>query len=98
MIYWISMDPTCDGGNGITRPLAVSISQILKQWPLISVYGLSALAAGLAFLLIVYASFIIMTSQGVPQKTQGRTGTSGVGHYGARHVDFWGCHLEIYRR
>lgn len=61
-------DPTCNGGDGINTALGcipVSDTNEFMGWILGWAIGVGG---GIAFLLIVYASFMIITSQGAPER------------------------------
>ena len=63
-----SSDPTCDGGNGINTAIGcipVEDTNQFMGWILGWAVGVGG---GIAFLLIVYASFMVMTSQGDPTR------------------------------
>lgn len=64
----VPSDPTCNGGNGIDTAIGcipVSDTNEFMGWILGWAIGVGG---GIAFLLIVYASFMIMTSQGNPER------------------------------
>lgn len=61
-------DPTCDGGNGIDTAIGcIPITDtnlfigFILRWAI-------GIGGGIAFLLIVYSAFMIMTSQGNPER------------------------------
>lgn len=61
-------DPTCNGGLGINSAIGcipVSDTNSFMGWILGWAVGVGG---GIAFLLIVYASFMVMTSQGDPTR------------------------------
>ncbi len=63
-----SSDPTCNGGQGIDTAIGcipVGDTNSFMGWILGWAVGVGG---GIAFLLIVYASFMVMTSQGDPAR------------------------------
>lgn len=61
-------DPTCLGGNGIDTAIGcipVNDTNVFMGWILGWAIGIGG---GIAFLLIIYASFMVMTSQGNPER------------------------------
>lgn len=63
-----SSDPTCMGGNGIDTAIGcipISDTNAFMGWVLGWAIGVGG---GIAFLLIVYASFMVMTSSGDPAR------------------------------
>ncbi|MDO8341450.1 MAG: pilin [Candidatus Woesebacteria bacterium] len=63
-----SSNPTCNGGNGIDTAIGcipVNDTNVFMGWILGWAIGVGG---GIAFLLIIYASFMVMTSQGNPER------------------------------
>ncbi len=64
----VVVDPTCNGGNGIDTAIGcipIADTNTFVSW----ILGWSiGVGGGIAFLLIIYASFMIMTSQGDPPR------------------------------
>lgn len=61
-------DPTCNAGNGIDTAIGcipINDTNTFASWILGWAIGIGG---GIAFLLIIYGSFMIMTSQGMPDR------------------------------
>lgn len=61
-------DPTCNSGNGIDTAIGcipINDTNTFVSWILGWAIGVGG---GIAFLLIIYGSFMIMTSQGMPDR------------------------------